>query len=98
MEYDLRLLKCIFINNNLLQQTISNVIMFIPIGFISAKLSYSPIIIGTVLSIIIETMQLVYRKGVFEFDDIIANTLGTIVGQLLYVSIKYLMDKMKKNY
>lgn len=39
---------------------------------------------GFLLTCTIEVLQLVLHKGLFEYDDIIYNTFGTIVGYLIY--------------
>lgn len=35
------------------------------------------------MSLLVETLQLVFRVGCFDVDDMILNTLGGIVGYLL---------------
>ena len=41
------------------------------------------VISGMLLSVIIELVQLGFSIGYLEVDDVIANTLGTIVGVLI---------------
>ena len=36
------------------------------------------------LSLLIETLQYLLRRGVFELDDLLHNTLGTLLGALLW--------------
>ena len=74
----------------LLAEIILNVIMFIPIGFFAGgalkkKHVWNVIKIGIVLSLFIETTQLVTTRGVFSVDDIIHNTLGGVIGFLCFV-------------
>jgi glycopeptide antibiotics resistance protein len=38
-------------------------------------------------------MQLVGRRGLFEFDDIIDNGVGTVVGVLLYFVMRWIVEK-----
>ena len=71
--------------NKLLAENILNVLMFIPIGFFSSvglrKRRLLKITgIGCGISLTIEVLQLVYRRGVFNIDDIIHNTLGCAIG------------------
>ena len=42
-------------------------------------------------SLLIELAQLVSFRGLFEFDDVIHNALGTAVGVLLALGIRRLM-------
>jgi glycopeptide antibiotics resistance protein len=42
------------------------------------------ILIGFLISLTIEILQLVTKRGLFEFDDIFHNTLGVAIGELGY--------------
>ena len=71
--------------SKLLAEIILNVLMFIPIGFLtSARLRKRGLLkiagIGCGISLTIEILQFVYRRGVFNIDDIIHNTLGCVIG------------------
>ena len=62
-------------------QILANVVMFVPIGFLAGRLmGWKGIVLGFGFSVIIELMQLLTGRGLFEFDDIIHNTLGAIIG------------------
>lgn len=75
--------------NDLLSQSMANIIMFIPVGVLLPFTRKKHIIIwGGTLSVLMETMQLLSRRGVFEIDDIIYNSFGTVVGYLLFRFIK----------
>ena len=69
---------------------LENVLLFIPYGFcycwwIKGKSIFlTSIMVGFVTSLIIEGMQLVTGRGIFQLDDIITNTLGCIVGAIIY--------------
>ena len=43
------------------------------------------------LSFIVENLQLISRRGMYDFDDIISNTLGGLIGQLLYIAVGYVV-------
>lgn len=63
--------------------------MLIPVGTIIPCLSkYKKFAItiasGVSISLFIELLQLVTKRGLFEFDDIIHNTLGVIIGYGIY--------------
>ena len=51
---------------------------------------------GAGLSAIIELLQLISQRGLFEFDDIINNTLGTVIGVTVYLLIATLLKKRGK--
>ena len=63
------------------KQIIINVIIFIPLGYFAAGLlKWKGIAVGLGLSVLIEVFQLISQRGLFEFDDILHNTLGTFIG------------------
>lgn len=67
-----------------------NVIGFIPFGFILPVLSKelrkggSVVFYGMAMSVIVESMQLFGRVGSCDIDDVILNTLGTLVGYVMF--------------
>ena len=68
---------------------LGNIGWFVPFGFllpILLKRNNPLIIIGNSLlfSIFIEVIQFISYKGIAELDDLILNTLGAIIGYLLY--------------
>lgn len=77
---------------------LGNVAAFVPFGL------FLPIITGSSLnfwttavltfdfSLSVELMQLVTKVGSFDVDDLILNTLGGMIGYLLY----YLIDKYER--
>lgn len=72
-------------NDILLPQNIMNVIVFIPIGILLYLWSskgkwWKAIGTGCIISISIEAMQLVTKRGFCEVDDVIHNTLGCVIG------------------
>lgn len=80
----------------LLPQVLMNIVMFIPIGFL-LKAAFrgwgwkKVFLYGTLLSLLIEILQLVLMKGAAEVDDVIHNSLGCVMGYGLasLVSHKY---------
>ena len=52
---------------------------------------------GVVLSITSELLQLITHSGLFEFDDIIHNTLGTLIGVMIYIIIEKVIKKENNN-
>lgn len=76
-----------------LHEIILNVLLFLPIGFLWGIQStkwpkkwkwLSAIILGVCLSVVIELLQYFFKKGCVELDDVIHNTLGCLVGFVLW--------------
>ena len=78
-------------NLNLLRQMISNVLVFIPWPILFAevfphmkKFCWA---VGSacLFSVFVELIQLVFRIGMFEFDDIFHNVLGAMIGYSIFM-------------
>ena len=66
-------------------ENILNVLLFVPIGFWAGcglqRLTWKKVLIlGGGLSVFIELLQFVFKKGFCETDDVIHNVLGCIIG------------------
>ena len=62
---------------------ILNVLMFVPVGVCCKNLiknKYVMFVVSVALSLFIEINQFVFRRGVFEIDDVICNTIGALIG------------------
>lgn len=75
-------------------EMIMNVVVFVPIGVFAGFLLSVPswkkiVLFGILLSVGIELLQLSSNKGFFEFDDVIHNTLGCLIGYGLYALIRF---------
>jgi glycopeptide antibiotics resistance protein len=72
---------------------LGNIICFIPFGFLLPTLSYkrgykngvTVTLLATVFSILIETAQVIAKVGAFDVDDILLNTLGGLIGYIIFV-------------
>jgi glycopeptide antibiotics resistance protein len=47
--------------------------------------------------LVLETLQLLTRRGSFDIDDFILNTLGTMIGYGVYIIFKWWI-KSRRNY
>jgi glycopeptide antibiotics resistance protein len=78
-------------------EILANIAMFVPFGFmLSAVLPKRRFIIpaAIVFSLAIETLQLVLMRGLFEWDDVISNTIGAAIGVLLFQTvIRFVVEK-----
>lgn len=78
-----------------------NVLLFIPLGFLVPTLFqklakfWKTVSFGFTLSLLIETWQLFLPRA-SDVDDLILNTLGTVLGYLLYMLIKTAFPKIIK--
>lgn len=76
---------------------LENVLLFIPYGFCfcwwakGKVLFLKSIFVGAVTSIAIEWMQLVTGRGIFQLDDIVANTLGCALGAIVFLILRKLV-------
>jgi glycopeptide antibiotics resistance protein len=81
-----------------LGELIMNVVIFIPLG-IYAGILLKRWMIGKkvfsffIISLIIETLQFIFGIGAFDITDIINNTLGGIIGLMIFTGI----EKVFKN-
>ncbi len=75
----------------ILPETVMNVCSFIPIGILGGR-KWNGIIIGAGFSLLIEITQLITRRGFFEVDDLINNTMGTLIGVCICKIVFYLIN------
>ena len=75
-------------------QVLANICMFIPIGFLAGKeFGRKGILLAAGFSLLIETIQLLTCRGLFEFDDIIHNTAGAVIGYGCFALAERLLRK-----
>lgn len=72
-------------------QIIENIILFIPIGYLYSRFFSKgkraiilTVLFCAIVSFAIEHLQLDRMRGLFEYDDIINNTFGGLIGSLGY--------------
>lgn len=81
---------------------IGNVFAFSPFGallpvVVFRKTGFRNVIAATFcFSLSIELMQLVFRIGVFDVDDLMMNTLGGLIGFLFYKIVRRFYDDASK--
>jgi len=72
---------------------IGNIVWFIPFGFMLPKMlkkcNFTTVTLsGFLLTLLIEILQLVFKKGICEIDDLILNIAGTMIGYSVYKIIQ----------
>lgn len=78
---------------------LGNLILFAPVGALLPLVTgweklWKTTAIGLGFSVLIETLQLITHKGVFDPDDVILNTLGCIIGFGIYRAAAKLFTKL----
>ncbi len=81
---------------------ILNILMFVPLGillpliFKNCRKYWVTYLIGLFFTLIIEVIQLISGRGIFEIDDIFNNTLGCIIGYgIVMIFISCFVDRNK---
>ncbi len=81
---------------------ILNIFMLVPFGLLLPYIhkifkKFGPTALaGFTFTLLIEVVQLVLRRGIFEADDLINNTLGTLIGYGLYRLADFIHKRIKK--
>jgi len=73
---------------SLRMEILLNIILFIPVGLLSPR--WKTVGLAAGYSMLIELAQLVSFRGLFEFDDVIHNALGTTLGVLIMLGLRRL--------
>ena len=87
---------------DILINVIGNTAMFIPLGIVwpgvykGLDTHWKIISAGIGVSFCIEILQLPFYDRVSDIDDLLLNSLGFIIGYLLYLFIKGLSEKVRK--
>ena len=88
-------------NGRIVGEIILNILIFIPLGLYTGVL-FKRWAFGTkllfffLISLLFEGLQFLLRVGAFDITDIITNTLGGIVGLMIFVVIEKLFNNSLK--
>ena len=82
-------------------EIVLNYILFMPLGVLlylcfGEKLGLRVVIAGFLLSALIELIQLTFKIGVFEFDDMIGNTIGCLIGAVVGKATRELKKRIEQ--
>ena len=82
---------------------ILNVALFVPVGFLLGcgfrNLTWKrALAVGAILSVFIELLQLISRRGLCEVDDVMHNVVGCMIGYGLYKLAALFIMKAKFGY
>ncbi len=88
-------IKNIFTNKTIFINVVGNVVLFIPLGIIlKSNLIYSYLVV-----ILVELLQVILKRGIFDITDIILNSIGItigFIGVLLWMTIKTKIKNQRK--
>ena len=74
-------------------------VFFVPFGYLlpytfrwfRERVRTRPVGVCFLISFFTENMQLMSQRGLYDLDDMISNSLGGLIGQLLYISFAYVV-------
>lgn len=78
----------------LMREIRDNILLFVPLGVLLSEMlhqrgrrtfGWKIVVLGFAVSLTVEMIQLVFKLGLFEFDDMFNNTIGTLAGRLIYM-------------
>ena len=72
---------------------VGNIIPFMPIGLLAPLVFRSiswqkALVLGVVTGLTFEVMEVIFRVGIFDVDDVIMNAIGVLVGYGVFVMSK----------
>ncbi len=81
---------------------LGNIVLFLPIGFLFPAVTdwkklWRTVAAGIGFSLLIETIQLITSRGCFDFDDVILNSLGCVIGYGIHRAARKLFTKGSLN-
>lgn len=80
---------------------ILNICMFVPLGILLPSVMkffrsfWKTYLAGFLFTLFIEVVQLFGKRGIFELDDILHNTVGMMIGYGIYVLVVIIIKKYK---
>ena len=83
---------------------ILNILMFVPFGFLlpfgirKMRVFWRTYLCGFIVTLGIEVIQLASGKGIFEWDDILNNTVGTMIGYGIFLIVYALWQSVTDFY
>ena len=86
-------------SSELLKENILNVFLLMPVGVLLPCVGAGfgqTVLFGSLWSLMIETLQLITQRGLFELDDIFHNTVGVVVGYLIYLLLRWVLQLIRK--
>ena len=84
-------------------QVYMNIMLYVPMGYllpytfdwVRARMRTRPVLLCFLCSFLTENLQLIFKRGFYDLDDLLSNTLGGLIGQLLFISVGYVVTHPK---
>jgi glycopeptide antibiotics resistance protein len=81
-----------------MRNLLSNIVVLVPFGFLITILYQNikwkkVLLIGLSVGASLELLQVIFKSGIFDIDDIILNFLGVVLGYLLFIFIYRVFKK-----
>ena len=82
------------------REILNNIILFIPLGTIVAKLwpRWRMVIVPVIVSVTIELLQFITKRGWMETDDVISNSIGGLIGFAAVMLWLHAESALRKKY
>lgn len=83
-------------------EALMNVVTFVPLGFLLGYSSnrikwWKVLLLGGIMSLGIEVLQFILKRGYAEFDDVFHNVLGCMIGFGLYEVVDKIIKSVSDN-
>lgn len=91
--------KLFFTSRGLRLEILNNIWLFIPLGALLGRLYPRDrfiFLMPTLISIMIEFTQYLFDIGYCELDDVFSNTLGGLIGIMIYYILSYLKRRLRR--
>ncbi len=80
-------------------QAYMNLMLFVPMGYLlpyvfdwfRERPKIRPFVASVLISLLIENLQLIFRRGFYDLDDFIGNSIGALIGQMLFNAVAYVV-------
>ena len=87
---------------NLLAENIMNVVVFVPVGLLfgiafKQVTWWKALMIGCSISVTIESLQFLFKRGFSEVDDVMHNTLGCLLGYGIMTILRIIFNTRYNN-
>ena len=81
-------------------QIYMNIMLYVPMGYLlpyisewcRTKVKIRPVMLCFLFSFVTENLQLVFKRGFYDIDDLLSNTFGGYLGQVLYILLAYVVE------
>ena len=82
-------------------QVVANVLAFVPVGLLLGCAFrrmkwWKALLIGGGVSLMIEVLQFVFKRGYAEVDDVVHNVVGCVVGFGIFMGVRWMVGRVKK--